>query len=762
MAIKKYISYDRLVYYDKKIKAYIASAVNKILAESKSYADSLSSNFDTAGSSATVQSNLNVVEDKVDDHIADSNIHFTSAERTKLAGIADKANNYSHPNSGVTASTYKSVTVNTQGHVTGGSNPTTLAGYGITDAEAKGSVNSHNVSTSAHSDIRNLISSLTTKVNNFLDIDDTTTDQLSELIALIQENADDIETITSGKVNVSDIVNNLTTNSSNKPLSAAQGVALKALIDTLQSELDTLEGTVNTISTNLSNHTGNKSNPHGVTKGQVGLGNVPNVTTNNQTPTYTASSTLTALTSGEVLSTAFGKLSKAVSDLISHLANKSNPHSVTKAQVGLGSVDNTADSAKSVKYATTAGTLTDLTATVAELNKLDGVTATTTELNYVDGVTSNIQTQLNGKSSTSHTHSSSTITSGYLNTHPENSPTIIPFINNDIAFLDKRGGSFSYYTTTATDFTVVDIEQTAMTLTNPSNMFDGTQTYTSLPASTTYTMVIDMTLHKTFAYSSIFYIDFGSNGWRAKNIKLYVMNADTETKYTEKGSITDNAKGNWMVNVSHTSTNASGGTVQGFNRMRVVISDFANGSNRRIAQIGLINYSSAGISEVAVSRGGCAGIYGSLIPSATNSIDLGSSSRVWKNIYATTFTGALSGNASSASKLATARTISLTGAVTGSGEFDGSGNLSIATTEANSPKMYTYTVTATSDNQKTFTISLSGFSTTTDSVMFQSGRTMLLPKEDFTVSGATITLTEGVPKGRVCGIYILKNIPFGN
>ena len=38
-----------------------------------------------------------------------------------------------------------------------------------------------------------------------------------------------------------------------------------------------------------------------------------------------------------------------------------------------------------------------ITATAAELNKMDGVTATTAELNYVDGVTSNIQTQLNAK-----------------------------------------------------------------------------------------------------------------------------------------------------------------------------------------------------------------------------------------------------------------------------------------------------------------------------------------------------------------------------
>lgn len=40
----------------------------------------------------------------------------------------------SHANSGVTAGTYNSVTVNATGHVTAGTNPTTLAGYGITDA----------------------------------------------------------------------------------------------------------------------------------------------------------------------------------------------------------------------------------------------------------------------------------------------------------------------------------------------------------------------------------------------------------------------------------------------------------------------------------------------------------------------------------------------------------------------------------------------------------------------------------------------------
>ena len=45
-----------------------------------------------------------------------------------------------------------------------------------------------------------------------------------------------------------------------------------------------------------------------------------------------------------------------------------------------------------------------ITATAAELNKLDGLATTKTELGYLDGVTSNVQTQLNGKASSSHTH----------------------------------------------------------------------------------------------------------------------------------------------------------------------------------------------------------------------------------------------------------------------------------------------------------------------------------------------------------------------
>lgn len=40
-----------------------------------------------------------------------------------------------HATSGITAGTYKSVTVNETGHITSGSNPSTISGYGITDAK---------------------------------------------------------------------------------------------------------------------------------------------------------------------------------------------------------------------------------------------------------------------------------------------------------------------------------------------------------------------------------------------------------------------------------------------------------------------------------------------------------------------------------------------------------------------------------------------------------------------------------------------------
>lgn len=99
-------------------------------------------------------------------------------------------------------------------------------------------IEEHDKNSLSHGDIREIVSSLTDQIHALLNSDDTTLDQITELVSYIQENSSIIEGITTAKVNVSDIVDNLITNDSNKPLSATQGVILKSLIDSVHQSLE--------------------------------------------------------------------------------------------------------------------------------------------------------------------------------------------------------------------------------------------------------------------------------------------------------------------------------------------------------------------------------------------------------------------------------------------------------------------------------------------------------------------------------------------
>lgn len=83
------------------------------------------------------------------------------------------------------------------------------------------------------SGIEDAMAALSAKLNALADSDDTTLDQLSEIVAYIKNNKDLIDGITTGKVSVADIVDNLTSTAVNKPLSAKQGKALKDMIDSI-------------------------------------------------------------------------------------------------------------------------------------------------------------------------------------------------------------------------------------------------------------------------------------------------------------------------------------------------------------------------------------------------------------------------------------------------------------------------------------------------------------------------------------------------
>lgn len=181
----------------------------------------------------------------------------------------------------------------------------------VSSSTVDSKISTHNTASGAHSDIRAALTSLTTKVTNFLDVDEETTDQLSEVLEMIEANKGTIESLTTSKVSVSDIANNLTTNSAGMVLSAAQGVYIQSLINGVDNELET--------------HATDTSNPHGVTKAQVGLSKVDN--------TADASKPVSA---AQAIAIADAKSAgtQAQTNLTAHINTKTNPHAVTCAQIG--------------------------------------------------------------------------------------------------------------------------------------------------------------------------------------------------------------------------------------------------------------------------------------------------------------------------------------------------------------------------------------------------------------------------------------------
>ena len=82
-----------------------------------------------------------------------------------------------------------------------------------------------------------------------------------------------------------------------------------------------------TVNAKVDSHIANKSNPHAVTKTQVGLGNVNN-TSDADKPVSTAQAT--AIADAKAAGT------NAQTNLTTHMQNMSNPHGVTRDQLGLG------------------------------------------------------------------------------------------------------------------------------------------------------------------------------------------------------------------------------------------------------------------------------------------------------------------------------------------------------------------------------------------------------------------------------------------
>lgn len=111
--------------------------------------------------------------------------------------------------------------------------------------------------------------------------------------------------------------------------------AINSLRTELKTYIDTAIGDTGTdltaLETKVNNHIANKANPHGVTKSQVGLGNASN-TSDADKPVSTAQAT--AIADAKSAGTA------AQTSINNHAGLRNNPHVVTRAQLGLATTDN--------------------------------------------------------------------------------------------------------------------------------------------------------------------------------------------------------------------------------------------------------------------------------------------------------------------------------------------------------------------------------------------------------------------------------------
>lgn len=148
--------------------------------------------------------------------------------------------------------------------------------------------------------------------------------------------------------------------------------AEQTLTTNLNAEIERATNAEEQLNTTLTSHTNNKNNPHTVTKAQIGLGNCDNTSDLNKpisTATQSALDSLSTEISNEVTRAkaieeelseditseslrATTAENKITSNLTTHTTNTDNPHNVTKSQIGLSNVDNTADVNKPISTAT--------------------------------------------------------------------------------------------------------------------------------------------------------------------------------------------------------------------------------------------------------------------------------------------------------------------------------------------------------------------------------------------------------------------------
>lgn len=137
---------------------------------------------------------------------------------------------------------------------------------------------------------------------------------------------------------------------------------LNAIYQYIDHEVAGLQTNISTVSQNLTAHIADHTNPHQVTAAQVGLGNVQNYPIATTAQAQAGASTTSYMTPALV---AAAVTTQVGTTLTAHINNHSNPHVVTQAQVGLGNVQNYAMATTAQAQAGTVSTAYMSPATVA-------------------------------------------------------------------------------------------------------------------------------------------------------------------------------------------------------------------------------------------------------------------------------------------------------------------------------------------------------------------------------------------------------------
>lgn len=446
---------------------YTENEVDSLLSGKANSAHNHNSSYDALGTAETkasaVQANLDVVSEDLAEHVDNDAIHFTAAERTKLSGIASNANNYTLPSAGSALGGVKTggdvtissgvITVNDDSHNHVISNVDGL--QSALDGKASSSHNHDNtyyiqsqvdtkdseilssaqeyadgLNTTMNSRMNSVESKLDTVATNAEVNQNAFTNVVVGSTTIAADSKTDTLTIAAGtgvsitpdatndKVTITNSgVRSIATGSTNGTISVntngtSTNVAVKGLgsaaytntsaydaVGAADLALDSAKEYTDSVASGKANtshtHTiANITNLQSTLDGKAATSHGTHVSYSTTAPVMDGTASVgTASTVARSDHKHPTDTSRAAqTSLDSHTSNKSNPHGVTLAQLGV-----TATAAELNK-------MDGVTATTAELNILDGVTATTDEINYVDGVTSNIQTQLNAKASSSHTH----------------------------------------------------------------------------------------------------------------------------------------------------------------------------------------------------------------------------------------------------------------------------------------------------------------------------------------------------------------------